>query len=529
MPKAKLIELYAHGLGIIDDARIEFGDGFNVITGETGAGKTLLLGALDLCLGGEGSSTRHAILNEMRAAAVFLTREGRELALTRESSSSGRLRSAIDGATTSAEALRIEADKLIVIHGQHDSLSLKNRSDVLKIIDVSGGVSTEELDNVRTQLHELQKIRDQFGGNSENREREIDFLQFQIGDIEAAKVKSASELHDVLSELTRLSDLRESQSTLVSLVDELDGESDGALLNRLAHVVSRIPAGSTYDVVREIMTSALVQAREGVSELNGLTDPDLSDSATIDELEKRATQLQSLARKYGGSLESALSTLDDLAEKLSVMTEGAIRLSTVDEEIRALQEQEVLLARTARRDRERAAVQLTQAVRAQLPRVALANALLRFEVDGDDGSEVQILFAPNPGLPEGPLQALASGGELSRVLLAISLETAQEDVVAVFDEVDAGVGGQVAQQIGDCLREVGGRQQVLAVTHLASVAAKANHHFVIEKSVSKGSTTTTLRPVMGEERIDEIARMLAGDEMTGESRALASRLLELGR
>ncbi len=166
MPKAKLIELYAHGLGIIDDARIEFGDGFNVITGETGAGKTLLLGALDLCLGGEGSSTRHAILNEMRAAAVFLTREGRELALTRESSSSGRLRSAIDGATTSAEALRIEADKLIVIHGQHDSLSLKNRSDVLKIIDVSGGVSTEELDNVRTQLHELQKIRDQFGGNS---------------------------------------------------------------------------------------------------------------------------------------------------------------------------------------------------------------------------------------------------------------------------------------------------------------------------------------------------------------------------
>jgi DNA repair protein RecN (Recombination protein N) len=158
--------------------------------------------------------------------------------------------------------------------------------------------------------------------------------------------------------------------------------------------------------------------------------------------------------------------------------------------------------------------------------VALPHASLRFEVDGDDGSEAQILFTPNPGLPEGPLQALASGGELSRVLLALSLETVHEDVVAVFDEVDAGVGGQVAQQIGECLAELGCRQQVLAVTHLASVAAKADHHFVIEKSVRNGVSSTTLRAVVGDERVSEVARMLAGDEITTESRALASRMLE---
>jgi DNA repair protein RecN (Recombination protein N) len=158
--------------------------------------------------------------------------------------------------------------------------------------------------------------------------------------------------------------------------------------------------------------------------------------------------------------------------------------------------------------------------------VALANASLRFDVDGDDGSEAQILFTPNPGLPEGPLQALASGGELSRVLLALSLETAHEDVVAVFDEIDAGVGGQVAQQIGQCLKEVGQQQQVLAVTHLASVAAKADHHFVIEKTIRGASTSTSVRPVAGEERVLEIARMLAGDEITDEAKALAHRLLE---
>jgi DNA repair protein RecN (Recombination protein N) len=184
------------------------------------------------------------------------------------------------------------------------------------------------------------------------------------------------------------------------------------------------------------------------------------------------------------------------------------------------------LAEAARRERVAAASSLSAGVARQLSRVALEHATLRFVVDGEDGSEVQILFAPNPGHPEGPLQSLASGGELSRVLLALSLESAHEDVVAVFDEVDAGVGGQVAQQIGECLRELGQHQQVLAITHLASVAAKADHHFVIEKRVERDEVRTALRALSGEERVEEIARMLAGDEITAESRALARQMLE---
>jgi len=187
------------------------------------------------------------------------------------------------------------------------------------------------------------------------------------------------------------------------------------------------------------------------------------------------------------------------------------------------------LSDVALRQRVDAARTLSRAVATQLPRVALAHARLQFVVGGDDGSEAQILFTPNPGQPEGPLQSLASGGELSRVLLALSLESAHEDVVTVFDEVDAGVGGQVAQQIGECLRELGQRQQVLAVTHLASVAAKANHHFVIEKRIGSGDVSTSVRAVHGDDRVDEIARMLAGDEITVESRALASQMLETPR
>ena len=257
-----------------------------------------------------------------------------------------------------------------------------------------------------------------------------------------------------------------------------------------------------------------------------LSDPDAFDPVIMSELDERAAVLQQIARKYGGSLEAALETLDGLRARLDQQRAAEARLANLDLEIAELATRERELARAARREREYAAVRLTEAVRAQLPRVALPSALLRFEVGGDDGSETQILFTPNPGLPEGPLQALASGGELSRVLLALSLETAHEDVVAVFDEIDTGVGGQVAQQIGQCLHEVGQQQQVLAVTHLASVAARADHHFVIEKTTSHGVTSTSLRVVTGDDRVNEIARMLAGEAITDEAKALAQRLLE---
>jgi len=209
MPKSQLIELFAQGLGVIEEARVEFSEGFNVITGETGAGKTLLLGALDLCLGGEASGARHAVTTDMKASALFINRDGREVSLLRESSQGGRLRSALDNATTSAESLRLLAEELIVIHGQHDSLSLKNRSEILRLVDTSGKVDTSELQDVRHQLSEALKLRESFGGDGTNREREIEFLKFQISEIESLKIVSPNELKEVLEELTRLTEIRD--------------------------------------------------------------------------------------------------------------------------------------------------------------------------------------------------------------------------------------------------------------------------------------------------------------------------------
>ncbi len=526
MPKSQLVELYAYALGIIDEARLECGPGFNVLTGETGAGKTLLIGALELCLGDDGSISRHALTTDTRAAAVFARGDGTEVVLSREAGPTGRLRSSLDGVSSSAAALRALAGELIVIHGQHDSLALRHRSEVLRIIDARGAVSTKELDATRVASHEARRMRDSLGGDAGERERELDYVIFQIGEFEAVAIDGPDELDRTLEELTRLTGLRESQTTLVELVDRLDADSDVAVLSLLARAIGRVPPGHAYEAARKLLLGALEQAREGVHELSSLTDPDAFDASALKDLEDRATILQQVARKYGGSLETAISTLARLRDQREAQFDASARLATLDLEIVELADREGRLAHEARRERLAAAKAMTTAVAAQLPRVALPHATLRFDVDGDDGSLAQILFAPNPGLPEGPLQALASGGELSRVLLALSLESVHEDVVAVFDEVDGGVGGQVAQQIGECLAELGRRQQVLAVTHLASVAARADSHFVIEKSVTKGVSSTSLRVVDGDDRVAEIARMLAGDEITSESRALARRMLE---
>ena len=526
MPKAQLVELYARGLGVIEEARIGFGPGFNVVTGETGAGKTLLLGALELCLGGDAAASRYALTTQTRAVAVFDRGDGTDVVFARDSSSAGRLRASLDGAPSSAEVLRRAAAEVIVIHGQHDSLTLRSRAEVLRIIDAAGGIDATALDEVRREIALRESERVSLGGNAAMREREREFLTFQCEELERVAIRDADEIDEVLSELTRLSTLRDAQAALGEAVDALDGDSDDAVLAQLARAIQSLPRSAGVDDLREDLAGVLEAARANVHELRARAQPDFVNPRRIEQLEERAAALRQISRKYGGSLESALSELATMSQRLLDLDGAQARSEGLDEALEALRGTEAALATRLRSERDEAARGLTARVCTQLPRVALANARLRFEVAGEDGSEAQILFTPNPGWPEGPLQALASGGELSRVLLALSLETVHDDVVAVFDEVDAGVGGQVAQQIGDCLRELGANQQVIAVTHLASVASKASHHFVIEKSTHDGATRTRVREVRGEERVNEVARMLAGDAVSSEASALARRLLE---
>lgn len=402
MPKVQLVELFAHGLGVIDDARLEFGPGFNVITGETGAGKTLLLGALGLCLGSDVSASRYALSTDTRAAALFVRDADEEIVFSREATSSGRLRSSLNGALSSVEVLRALSEELIVIHGQHDSLNLRSRSETVRLIDQSGAVDTEELDSVRRGLREARQLRDDFGGDPTSRQRELEFLVFQLSELDAVAFTSANELNESLDELTRLTTLRDGQAALVDVLTLFDAESDEAVLTQFARALSRLPVGEAYETVRVSLSSALIQAGEALRELATLGDPEAFDSALMDQLEERARVLQQVARKYGGTIEAAIALGNELRAQYERMTDEEDRLNGLDEEIRVFEERERALSRRVRQERESAGTQLTNAVRAQLARVALSNASLRFVVDGDDGSDAEILFTPNPGLPEGP-------------------------------------------------------------------------------------------------------------------------------
>jgi DNA repair protein RecN (Recombination protein N) len=525
MPKAQLLELSAKNLGVIESATLEFAEGFNVLTGETGAGKTLLLGALSLCLGQDSLSSRYAVAADTVTSAVFLDREGREVALGRESSPSGRLRSVVNGSSSSAEGLRTIADDVIAIHGQHDSLALKNRSEILRLIDGYHAIDTSHLTALRGRIRELESLLAENGGSEEARARQKDFLTFQIAELESAKIVAPTELEDVLEELTALTRLRDGQVAIHQAIEAFSGDQEGAVLSAFAQAVSAIPQEPAFEAVRYSLHEALSLASDAVRDLGALADPELVNAERFAALEARAAVLSAVARKYGGSVASAFQQLQAFILELESLGSSAESLKVAAEEHATAVEEENRESSEVREKREAAGRALGTAISGQLIRVALPHARVEFIAGGRDGSEAEILFSPNPGQPSGPIQALASGGELSRVLLAICLETAQDGVVAVFDEVDAGIGGQVAQQIGDCLAELGNSQQVLAVTHLAAVAARANHHFLISKEVVEGRTTTTVSTVVGEARVDEIARMLSG-EITDESRALARKLLD---
>ncbi len=525
MPNAELLELYARGLGVIDEARVEFGPGLNVITGETGAGKTLLLGALTLCLGADAGSTRHALGDDVRVAAVLRDRDGDEVVFGRESGAARRVRSTLNGVATSAEALRVAGAALVTIHGQHDSLTLRNRSDVLTLLDGFGDVDTGELDRTRRRISEATRRREVLGGDEASRQRELELVNFQLEEIEAANLTSANELDEALELLRVWSSARDGRVAVIEVIESLDGDDEGAVLASFARAVGVVAPLAGLEETVATLRAALASARDAVHELREFVDRDEVDPETLARLETRVDVLQRLARKYGGSVAEVFRTRETLERERDRLTNAHSEVIALDQELEDLQSREATLAAAVRRDRERAATAFCAALGAQLPRVALAGAAVRVEVNGADGSEVQLLFTPNPGRPEGPVQALASGGELSRLLLAVALVSVSDGVVTVFDEVDAGIGGQVAEQIGDCLAEVARDRQVLAVTHLASVAARADHQFVIEKRTVAGATTTTVREVSGPDRVSEIARMLAGDHRSEEARALAERML----
>jgi len=518
-----LVELVVRDLGVIDEVSAVFGRGMTAVTGETGAGKTLVVGALDLLTGGRADAAL------VRPGASQAEIEGRfatgdtEIVVRRVIPVQGRSRAYIDGHLATVGALADSGRDLIDLHGQHAHQSLLQGGVQRAALDRFGGVDTVRLESLADDLRAIDAGLAELGGDARARLREMDLLRHQLAEIDGAAVSDPDEdgrLDRDESILAGAAAHREAAALAVGLLGA-DGPVSEGLARAQAALAGRAPfvdlAGRILDASAEVADVA-AEARTRSEAID-------DDPAALAALRDRRQLLAVLRRKYGATLGEVLDFRSQAADRLAGLEahdERALSLerrrSGVSGRL-AAERSRVLGARAA------AAPRLAAAVEGRLAGLAMAAARLDVEVEGDAGERVSFRLAANPGHDPLPLSRVASGGELARTMLALRLVLAAGPPTLIFDEVDAGLGGTAAQAIGRSLAQLTGEHQVIVVTHLPQVAAHADHHVALEKSEVGGSVVVGLRALQGEDRLAELSRMLSGSPQSASARQHAEELL----
>ena len=518
-----LVELHVAGLGVIGDTRLQFSSGLTALTGETGAGKTLLVDALDLVLGGR---PRRGLVPEGTTAlieAVFATDEG-EVILAREIPADGRARAWFDGRMASAAALEERAANLCDIYGQHEHQQLLTTGSVRRALDLFGKIDVTELNSARKMVRALEEERQVLGGDQSEVEREIALLEHQINELDRADLSDPEEIAQLLDETKMLEDAGSLRRDLERGLESLDGDSSGPR-DELARLAKILDGYGGLSEVREALVSAEVMLEELASSLRRTIETVEEDPDRLTELNGRLHVLHDLCRRFGPSLHDVLNRREGMAEELASLKAGEERRRTLDARIAsasALLEAAEAKCESARRN---AAPLMAAEIEKRLSALALDRAVVEISVSGPAGDSIELLFSANPGIAPHPVAKVASGGELARLMLAIRLTMPGGPPTVVFDEVDAGIGGATAVTLADALRDVAQDRQVLVVTHLAQIAAVANEHVAVVKVPGDTSTAASASLLRGDERISEIARMLSGQPGSQTARQHAAELL----
>lgn len=512
-----LVELSIENLGVIEHVHLVFDNGFTVVTGETGAGKTMFVEALGLVVGrrADASVVRDGA-TEARIEARFVdssTVTGEvETILCRVVSAEGRSRGYVNGRMSTISMLAEIGSSLLDIHGQHEHQRLLSASAQRDALDVFGSVELDELHAIRSEVTELEALLAALGGDERTRARELDLLHFQCSEIETADLSDPREdelLDAEESSLANADRHREALFRLAAVVLEDDGVTD--LLAKAGSSLGGTPGLDDVRARLQVLTAELVEFARDASSRAESTE---ANPVRLDQLRLRRQLLRDLRKKYGDTLEEVIQFGINARQRLDELEKYSERVT----ELQA-RRQDALgrldLARRAVGDRRReVAGVLAAEIERRLPALGLPNGRLLVSVGEaslDPGGEtVVFMFSANPGSQPQPLAKVASGGELSRVMLALRLVLTESPSAMVFDEVDAGIGGSAAVSVATALKELGTRHQVLAVTHLAQVAAAAHHHVIVSKEVVEGHTFGGARAVSGAERAQEIARMLSG-------------------
>jgi DNA repair protein RecN (Recombination protein N) len=527
-----LVELRVRDLGVIEDISLVLGPGMTALTGETGAGKTLVVEALDLLLGGRPDPT----LVRSGAAEAFV--EGRfvtepdgaeaetETILTRSIPSTGRSRAWVDGRMATQTVLAEAGGELVDLHGQHAHQSLLEASHQRAALDQFAGVDTAALTAARARVRNLDAEIRELGGDERERAREADLLRYQLEEIKAASIAGPDEDELLQVEQARLSDSTGLREAATAAVGELDAEQSGvldALGRAVAHLEGREPFAQLEIRARGIQADA----SDLVSDLRNVTETWDDDPQRLAEVSQRRGSLAELRRKYGADLGEVIEYAEKVEGRLIELESTGDRLAKLMEERAGAATDLAKVEARIQKQRRKAAPKLAAIVEENLRTLAMPSATIEVSVGEEAaGDEVRFLLSANPGEPVQPLSKVASGGELARAMLALRLVVAGGRPTLVFDEVDAGIGGAAAEAVGRALGSLGRRHQVLVVTHLPQVAAFAESQFVVEKSVDRGRTRAVLHRVEAEERVEEMARMLSGRPASESGRRHARELLE---
>jgi DNA repair protein RecN (Recombination protein N) len=516
-----LTELHIENLGVLDRLDLTLGPGLTVVTGETGAGKTMLVEALELLVGGRAdASIVRPGATETRVDGRFdVGDEADDLVLTRIVPAEGRSRAYVDGRPATATALAELAAGIVDLHGQHAHQSLLGVTAQRNALDRFGGIDLTPLQDARARLTELDAELATLGGDERARAREIDLLRFQVDEIQAARLDDPDEERTLEDEEDALADAvghRQAGAEAHAVLAD-DGGARDALASALHAIAERAP----YRDASDRAAALLAELDDVIGDVRGVAEGIEEDPARLADVRQRRQLLRDLCRKYGDDVAEVIRFGAGAAARLAELEGYEQRAAALDAARREAIGAERAAARAVGEARREAGPRLAAAVTERLRRLAMPHADVAVEVgdDADDhpGDAVRFLLAANPGAPLLPLNKVASGGELARAMLALRLvltddATMSSPATLVFDEVDAGIGGITAIAVGEALAEVAVRHQVLVVTHLAQVAARAARHVVVTKHVAGDVTTATAAVVLDDDRVDEVARMLSGSD-----------------
>jgi DNA repair protein RecN (Recombination protein N) len=547
-------------LAVIDSVEVEFEPGLNVLTGETGAGKSILVEAVGLLLGGRASGDLVRTGEDAAAIEAIFENSGEELLVRREITAQGRSRAFINGALATAGALKDLSNRLIELHGQHEHQTLLDPSTHLGVLDTFGrldglvGPLAAAFETMRASQEELARVR----AAARDRESRLDLVTFQLGELDRAALKGVAagdagedsdlaSLRQVLASAERVERLcSESYASLY--------ESDDAILAGLGGVWRRVAELAELDPQFKPYLEARSEIKSQLEDLAGFlrkyADSIEAPPERLQQVEERLALLERLKRKYGPTLPEVIARRDALARELSDLSHGDERLAELERELTIARAAFLEAAETLSRERRRIAKGFATQLESLVAELAMERT--RFDVRFGDGpmpesawsgrgiDVAEFFVSPNLGEDLRPLARIVSGGELSRIMLAIKTLTATtrhgfSDATdrpasisapgLIFDEVDAGIGGRVADIVGRKLRALGSAFQVLCITHLPQIAAYADTHFEIEKGIERGRTRTMVRRLDDHGRVEELARMLGGEAISDGLRRSAREML----